>query len=138
VSTRTLWLDLEPFFSYPSSSFPGLPLPVPFTSFKGAAVQYPFLFQYKVQPSASHQDWSRLGGAIATVLVFADSGAQGRSRCVRFLTGKQYDIIEFLRAMIVCPHQVDNFDAALGKVYREAELCGIAACFDGWAKHPHH
>ena len=37
-----------------------------------------------------------------------------------------------MRAMIVCPHQVANFDKALGKVYRQAELFGIAACFDGW------
>lgn len=101
-------------------------------------MQYPFLFQYKVQPSAAHKDWDNLAGAIATVMVFADSGAQGRSRSVRFLAGKNYDIVEFLRAMIVCPHQVSNFDATLGKVYREAELFGIAACFDGWVKHPHH
>jgi hypothetical protein len=37
-----------------------------------------------------------------------------------------------MRAMIICPHQIENFDATLSKVYRQAELFGIAACFDGW------
>lgn len=101
-------------------------------------MQYPFLFQYKVQPAAGHSDRGKVAGAIATVMVFADSGAQGRSRSVRYLAGKHYEVVEFLRAMIVCPHQVANFDTALGKVYREAELFGISACFDGWAGHPHH
>ena len=43
-------------------------------------MQYPFLFQYKVQPAAGHSDRGKVAGAIATVMVFADSGAQGRSR----------------------------------------------------------
>ncbi len=100
-------------------------------------MQYSFLFQYKVRPNASHKDWNTLSAAIATVMVFADSGAQGRCRSVRFISHNQWDIIEFMRAMIICPHQVENFDAALGKIYRQAELFGIAACFDSWTKHPH-
>jgi hypothetical protein len=105
--------------------------------FAGAAVQYPFLFQYKVRPNASHENCATLNEAIATVMVFADSGRLGRSRSVRFINGNQWEIIEFLRAMIICPHQIENFDADLGKVYRKAELFGIAASFDGWKKHPH-
>ena len=108
-----------------------------FPVFEGGAVLYPFLFQYKVRPSASHKDWNKLTAAIATVLVFAASGTMGRCRSVRFITEKEWEIVEFMRAMIICPHQVENFDTALGKVYRQAEFFGIAACFDGWTKHPH-
>ncbi|MFH0780495.1 MAG: hypothetical protein V2B20_00870 [Pseudomonadota bacterium] len=98
---------------------------------------YPFLFQYKVQPNVSHKDWHKLTAAIATVMVFADSGTMGRCRSVRFIAHNRWDIVEFMRAMIICPHQVKNFDPALGKVFRQAELFGIAACFDGWTTHPH-
>lgn len=98
---------------------------------------YPFLFQYKVRPAVSHKDWNTLTAAIATVMVFADTGAMGRCRSVRFIARSQWDVIELMRAMIICPHQVKNFDATLGKIYRQAELFGIAACFDGWTKHPH-
>ncbi|MBU1566753.1 MAG: hypothetical protein KJ630_14150 [Proteobacteria bacterium] len=100
-------------------------------------MQYPFLFQYKVRPAISHKDWNTLNAAIATVMVFADSGTMGRCRSVRFISRSHWDVVEFMRAMIVCPHQIKNFDAALSKVYRQAELFGIAACFDGWTKHPH-
>jgi hypothetical protein len=100
-------------------------------------VQYPFLFQYKVRPTELHKDWNKLAAAIATVMVFAESGALGRCRSVRFIAHNAWDIIELMRVMIICPHQVKNFDAVLGKVYRQAELFGIAACFDGWTKHPH-
>ena len=100
-------------------------------------MQYPFLFQYKVRPTEAHKDWNKLAAAIATVMVFAESGALGRYRSVRFIADNKWDIVEFMRAMIICPHRVEAFDEALGKVYRQAELFGIAACFDGWAKHPH-
>jgi hypothetical protein len=90
-----------------------------------------------VRPSASHKDWNTLAAAIATVMVFAESGTLGRSRSVRFIADNHWDIVEFMRAMIICPHQAANFDAALEKVFRQAERFGIAACFDSWTKHPH-
>jgi hypothetical protein len=100
-------------------------------------LQYPFLFQYKVRPNALHKDWQTLNAAIATVMVFADSKPLGRCRSGRFITQNLWDTVEFMRVMIICPHQVKNFDPTLGKVYRQAELFGIAACFDSWTAHPH-
>jgi hypothetical protein len=100
-------------------------------------VQHPFLFQYKVCPGDSNKESASLAGAIATVMVFAESGTLGRCRSVRFIARHQWEIVTFMRAMIICPRQIENFDAALKKVYRQAELFGIAASFDGWKKHPH-
>jgi hypothetical protein len=100
-------------------------------------VQYPFLFQYKVRPDQSKEGSDNIAAAIATVVVFAASGTVGRRRSLQFIARNQWHIITFMRAMIICPQHLGNFDAALKKVYRQAELFGIAACFDGLKKHPH-
>lgn len=78
-----------------------------------------------------------LAGAIATVMVFADSYCVGRCRSSRFIERNDWEIEELMRVMPVRPPLLLRFDKAFRKVYRQAELFGIAACYDSWKKHPH-
>lgn len=100
-------------------------------------LQSPLFYQFKVRPTTDNELKDSLSGAIATVMVFADSDEVGRCRSGRFIARNNWEIEDFMRVMAVCPQQLERFDAAFKKVYRQAELYGIAACFDGWKKHPH-
>jgi hypothetical protein len=91
-----------------------------------------------VRPTSANKLRDSLCGAIATVIVFADSDELGRCRSGRFIIRNHWKIEECMRVMAVCPLQLERFDAALRKIYRQAELYGIAACFDGWQKHRHN
>ncbi|MFW2366846.1 MAG: hypothetical protein ACN4GW_10545 [Desulforhopalus sp.] len=100
-------------------------------------MQNPLLYQFKVRPTTANEFKDSLSGAIATVMVFADSDEVGRCRSGRFIARNHWEIEEFMRVMAVCPQRLELFDAAFRKVYRKAEHFGIAACFDGWKKHTH-
>lgn len=100
-------------------------------------LQSPVLYQFKVRPTTANALKDSLSGAIATVMVFTDSDEVGRCRSGRFITSNHWEIDEFMRVMAVCPKRLERFDETFKKVYRQAEQYGIAACFDGWKKHPH-
>ena len=78
-----------------------------------------------------------MAGAIATVILFAESDDIGRARSGRFIARNHWEIEKVMRVIAMCPEHIANFDPTLKKIYRRAELFGIAACFDGWTKHPH-
>ena len=99
-------------------------------------MQCPFFYQYRVRPTQANKLKGKLAGAIATVIVFADSDAVGRARSSRFIASNHWEIEKLIRVMAMCPHHIAIFDSALKKAYLRAEQFGIAACFDGWLKHP--
>ena len=104
---------------------------------KVMSLQSALFYQFEVCPTSANELKDSLFGAIATVIVFADSEKLGRCRSCRFITRNHWRIEKCMRVMAVCPQQLERFDTAVRKVYRQAELYGIAACFDGWKKHPH-
>ncbi|MGW8193856.1 MAG: hypothetical protein ACWGOX_06280 [Desulforhopalus sp.] len=100
-------------------------------------LQHPLFYQFKVRPAESNADKNSLAGAIATVMVFAESECVGRCRSSRFIERSHWEIEELMRVMAVRPPLLQRFDKAFKGVYRQAELFGIAACYDSWKKHPH-
>jgi len=98
---------------------------------------YSLIYQYKVKPLPQNEQFSEFAGAIATVVVFTETDDQGKARSREFLEMNHWEITEPLRVMFVCPEQIKNLDSGLKKVYRQAELYGIAASYDGWSHHPH-
>lgn len=103
---------------------------------QGDAVLNALFYQYRVRPTEANKLNGRLAGAIATVILFAESYDIGRARSGRFIACNHWEIEKVMRVMVVCPKQIENFDAALKKVYRRAERFGIAAIFDSWTKSP--
>lgn len=98
---------------------------------------FPIFYQYRVRPAQDSELRDVIKGGIATVMVFAESDCVGRARSGRFIARHHWEIESVMRAMTICPQQIENFSGALKKVYRQAEQFGIAASFDGWGKHPH-
>lgn len=99
--------------------------------------QFPLVYQFKVKPLQENEQYGELAGAIATVVVYTETDEVGRNRSKEFLAAGHWEITEFLRVMFVCPEKVNHLDAALKKLFRQAELYGIAANYDGWGHHPH-
>ncbi len=99
-------------------------------------MQYPFFYQYRVRPGKENSQLEVYAGAIATIMVFASSDEVGRARCGRYLARNYWEIEEFMRVMAISEHHVENFDTTMRKIYSQAELYGIGACVDGWAKSP--
>ena len=92
-------------------------------------------YQYRVLPSKANELHGKISGAMATVLVFADTDDIGRARCGRFIARHHWEIEKFLRVMFMGPQQIENLNAELVGVYKQAEKFGIAACFDSWSTH---
>jgi len=100
-------------------------------------LQYPLVYQYKVKPLQENEQYADVAGAIATVVVYTEEDAVGRQRSKEYLAAGHWEITEFLRVMFICPEKVNHLDAALKRLFRQAELYGIAASYDGWSHHPH-
>ncbi|MFT5700244.1 MAG: hypothetical protein ACI8ZB_003116 [Desulforhopalus sp.] len=94
---------------------------------------YALFYQYRVLPAKSNELHGKISGAMATVMVFADTDDIGRARCGRFIARHHWEIERFLRVMFMGPQQIDNLNTELSKVYKRAESFGIAACFDSWS-----
>ena len=90
-------------------------------------------YQYRVLPSKSNELKGKIAGALATLVVFADSDEVGRDRCGRFIARHHWEIEKFIKVMFMGPMQIKNLNAELSKVYKRAENFGIAACFDSWS-----
>ena len=90
-------------------------------------------YQYRVQPSKSNELYGKISGAMATVMVFADTDEVGRARCGRFIARHDWKIEKFLRVMFMGPQQIENLNAELARLYKRAEHFGIAVCFDSWS-----
>ncbi len=93
---------------------------------------YALYYQYRVLPGRSSKLKGKISGAMATVIVFADSDQVGRSRCGRFIAKHDWVIEEFIRVMVLGKPQIEHLDFELSKLYKKAEQFGIAACFDTW------
>jgi hypothetical protein len=104
---------------------------------EGDEVQCPLFYQYRVRPTQANELKGKLAGAIATVILFAESDDMGRARSGRFIARNHWEIEKVMRVMAMCPQHIANFAPTLKKVYLRAERFGIAASFDGWSKHPH-
>jgi len=89
-------------------------------------------YQYRVLPSKTNELHGKISGALATVIVFADTDEVGRSRSVRFITKQNWEIEQFCKVMFMGPRQTENLNTELVRVYKSAEQYGIAACFDSW------
>ena len=100
-------------------------------------LQYPLFYQYKVKPLPENEQFVEVAGAIATVVVFTETDEIGRDRSKRFLAANHWEITECLRVMFVCPERISTLDNAMQRVFRQAELYGVAASYDGWSRHPH-
>lgn len=94
---------------------------------------YALFYQYRVLPSLSNELHGKISGALATVIVFADSDEVGRSRCSRFIAKQNWQIEQFVKVMFMGDRQVENLGGELSKLYKKAEKFGIAACFDSWS-----
>ncbi len=92
----------------------------------------PFFFQYEVRPTKDNSENAILAGAIATVIVFAETDELARARAGRHVGRNNWEIIEVKRGMRIYPHHVEHMDGVLKSVYQKADLTGIAATFDGW------
>jgi hypothetical protein len=93
---------------------------------------YPFFFQYDVQPSRRHPQHDTFAGAIATIIVFAESSERGQARASRRVGRNNWQITDVKRSMLIESHHIDNLDGELKQLYTKAEQNGIAAVFDGW------
>lgn len=89
-------------------------------------------YQYRVLPSSDNKLFGKISGAMASVIVFADSDKIGRSRCTRFIAKQGWTVEEFVKVMFMGSRQVENLDLELSGVYKKAEKFGIAAYFDTW------
>lgn len=94
----------------------------------------PFFFQYEVRPNMKNSAHESLAGAIATVIVFAETDELARARAARYVGRNNWEIIEVKRNMLILPYHVKSLDGVLRSVYQKAEQTGIAATFDGWKK----
>lgn len=94
-------------------------------------IVFPFYIQYEVRPTSSNTSVS-FDGAIATVIVFAETEALARARAARHVAREEFEIIEVKRAMLISQHHVTHMGGVLKKVYLKAEQAGIAAVIDGW------
>ncbi len=90
-------------------------------------------YQYRVLPSPQNELHGKISGALATVIVFADTDEVGRSRCSRFIAKHNWQIKQFIKVMFMGDRQIENLDGELAKVYKKAEKFGIGACFDSWS-----
>lgn len=95
---------------------------------------YPYFFQYEVRPNIRNEAHETLAGAIATVIVFAETAELGRARAGRYVGRNNWEIREVKRGMLIQRHHVEHMDGVLKSVYLQAEQTGIAATFDGWKK----
>lgn len=95
---------------------------------------YPFYFQYEVQPAPENAEFGSLAGAIATVIVFAETAELARARAGRRIGRDDYRIIEVKRSMLVRSHQVEHMDGVLKSVYELAGREGVGVVYDVWKK----
>jgi hypothetical protein len=93
-----------------------------------------YFFQYEVRPTSKNTEYAILAGALATVMVFAESHELAKARAGRCIGRSSWEILEVKRAMLIQPHHVKNMDGVLKSVYLKAEQEGIAVTFDGWKK----
>lgn len=91
-------------------------------------------YQYRVLPAKSNELHGKISGAMATLVVFADTDDVGRARCGRFIARHHWQIKQFIRVMFMGPQQIKHLNADLAQVYKRAEKFGIAACFDSWSQ----
>lgn len=94
----------------------------------------PYFFQYEVRPNDRNEGYETLAGAIATVMVFAETDELARARAARHVGRNNWRIVEVKREMHILRHHVENMDGVLKSLYQQAEQAGIAAAFDGWKK----
>lgn len=99
---------------------------------------YPLFYQFEVRPTAGNSEVEALAGALATVIVFAESEEVGRARGTRFIARQDWEIIAVKRVMRLCSRHEADLQPHFRALYRQAEQFGIAARFDGWARHGYH
>jgi len=98
----------------------------------------PLFCQFHVKPTAQNSLVEELAGAIATVMVFADTEEIGRARSSRYIARQHWEIVEVKRVLRMCPKQIANLQKNFHVLYQKAEQFGIAAQFDGWPRHDRH
>lgn len=94
---------------------------------------FPYFLQYEVRERPGSSSRGTLSQGLATVIVFAESGALAGARAGRHIGRNNWEIVAVKRGMAVRSHHVEHMDGVLKSLYKEAELAGIAAVFDGWA-----
>lgn len=99
---------------------------------------YPLFYQFEVRPMAGNIQEGSVAGAIATVMVFADTEEVGRARSTRFVARQNWQIVEVKRVMRMCSRHVAELQPHFRSLYQQAEQYGIAARFDGWTGHGCH
>lgn len=99
---------------------------------------YPLFYQFEVRPVAGNSQIDVLAGAIATVMVFAETEEVGRARSTRFIARRNWQIVAVKRVMRMCSRHVADLQPHFRALYRQAEQFGIAAQFDGWKRHGCH
>ena len=99
---------------------------------------YPLFYQFEVRPVAGNSQHDVLAGAIATVMVFAETEEVGRARSARFIARRNWQIVAVKRVMRMCSRHVADLQPHFRALYQQAEQFGIAAQFDGWKRHGYH
>jgi hypothetical protein len=99
---------------------------------------YPLFYQFEVRPAAGNSQVDVLAGAIATVIVFAETEEVGRARSTRFIARQNWQIVAVKRVMRMCSRHVSDLQPHFQVLYQQAEQYGIAAQFDGWTRHGYH
>jgi hypothetical protein len=98
----------------------------------------PLFYQFHVKPTAQNSQFESLAGAIATVMVFAETEEIGRARSSRHIAIQNWEIVEIKRVLRMCPKQIAHLQTHFRTLYLKAEQFGIAAQFDGWPRHCRH
>lgn len=99
---------------------------------------YPLFYQFEVRPTPLNSQSRDLAGAIATVMVFADTEEIGRARSSRYIARQHWEIVEVKRVLRMNSEQLANLQSHFSSLYQRAQQFGIAAQFDGWAGHRCH
>lgn len=102
------------------------------------AIQNPLFYQFEVRPTAGNPYIDELAGALATVIIFAEIEEIGRARSSRYIARQHWEIVEVKRVLRMSAGQIAGLQPHFRSLYQQAEKFGIAARFDGWAKHGRH
>ncbi|CAG34991.1 hypothetical protein [Desulfotalea psychrophila] len=89
-------------------------------------------YQYEVCPGAESLEAQRWKAGLVNMIVFAASDEEGRVLCGRYAARHDWQIIVLKRAGIISTEHLARMEGVFQALYRQAELSGIAARFDGW------
>ncbi len=99
---------------------------------------YPLFYQFEVRPTNQNSQAQELAGAIATVMVFAETEQVGRARSRRYVARQFWEIVKGKWVLRMCTKQLANLQTHFDSICQKAQEFDIAEQFYGWARHGRH